>query len=75
MARRAEGEGMSVISDEDECLSCPEEMPRNECPKSKRRCGHHCNCSWIHDRCHWCGVEFGEDGGETWPTEPVTTEA
>lgn len=36
--------------------------PHNECPTSKRPCGHHCNCSWVHDSCHWCGVEFGEEG-------------
>lgn len=39
--------------------------PKGECPKSERACGHHCNCSWVHDCCHWCGVEFGEDGAES----------
>lgn len=34
-----------------------EEEP--ECPNSERPCGHHCNCSWIHDHCHWCGKDFG----------------
>ena len=57
-----------------ECLTCEEAnayiaagepVPEGvgvegECPKSERPCGHHCNCSWIHDCCHWCGVEFGE---------------
>lgn len=42
------------------CISCGEEMPFHECPKSLRSCGHHCDCSWIHDVCHWCGEEFGE---------------
>ena len=41
----------------------------NECPKSQRPCGHHCNCSWIHDCCHWCGAEFGENGKVTMPAE------
>jgi len=44
----------------DECISCPENMPANECSKSERPCGHHCNHSWSHDVCHWCGEEFGE---------------
>ena len=35
--------------------------PKNECPQSKRPCGHHCNCSWEQDICHWCGEEFGEE--------------
>ena len=46
---------------DDECISCPEGVPKNECFNSKRPCGHHCNCSWIHDVCHWCGAEFGEE--------------
>ena len=46
-----------------ECLSCGEKAKQGECPKSKRSCGHHCNCSWVHDVCHWCFAEFG-DGGE-----------
>lgn len=48
--------------DREECLSCGEGMPRKECAPSKRECGHHCNCSWIHDCCHWCGAIFGEEG-------------
>lgn len=44
------------------CISCGEEMIRNECPKSTLDCGHHCNCSWIHDYCHFCEANFGEEG-------------
>jgi hypothetical protein len=44
----------------DNCSSCGEEMPENECPKSEKPCGHHCNHSWSHDSCCWCGKEFGE---------------
>jgi hypothetical protein len=53
---------------ENECLSCGEfdrlnrPLPEGECPTSKRPCGHHCNCSWVHDCCHWCGCEMGEEG-------------
>lgn len=49
----------------DECLTCTEcGYPLNECPNSKRPCGRHCNCSWIHDHCHWCDKEFGSDEDE-----------
>lgn len=45
------------------CDTCAEGgFPRNECPKSKRPCGHHCNCIWVHDHCHWCDAEYDEDG-------------
>jgi len=53
------------MTEHDECISCDGVTPENECPDSERPCGHHCNCSWIHDHCHWCGVEFGEEGKET----------
>jgi len=46
-------------TDED-CASCGEGVPA-DCPKSKRKCGHHCNHSWSHDICDWCGTEFGDD--------------
>jgi hypothetical protein len=36
-----------------------------ECWASQRGCGHHCNCSWVHDACHWCGKVVDLDG--TWP--------
>lgn len=47
---------------EDGCATCSE-MPGEllgECPQSRRPCGHHCNCSWIHDSCHWCGIDLKE---------------
>lgn len=51
-----------------ECLTCGElEGEEGECSRSERRCGHHCNCSWVHDCCHWCGAEFGEDGEVAYP--------
>ena len=46
---------------DDECISCSEGLEQNECPQSKRVCGHHCNHSWSHDQCCWCGKEFGEE--------------
>ena len=49
-----------IPSDIDECGSCAEDIPKNECPKSKRPCGHHCNCSWTQDICCWCKIEIGE---------------
>jgi len=50
----------------DECLTCGEtEGLENECLFSERDCGHHCNHSWTHDNCHWCGIECDEYGN--WP--------
>ena len=50
----------NVLNDLDSvCDSCDEGLPHNDCPNSKRPCGHHCNCSWTQDICHWCGKEFG----------------
>jgi len=46
---------------DDVCTSCCEKMPKNECPNSKRECGHHCNHSWDQDQCCWCDKEFGEE--------------
>ena len=44
------------------CDSCPEpDIEQDECPKSERLCGHHCNCSFEVDRCCWCGQTFGAD--------------
>lgn len=65
MSSRAgdEPNGGVVTIVEDDCHTCGEsDGAEGECPKSKRPCGHHCNCSWVHDCCHWCGAEFGEEG-------------
>lgn len=37
-----------------DCASCVEMDPLNECPESKRPCGHHCNHIWENDFCDWC---------------------
>lgn len=65
---RSAGPGGEDLPDDSDCTSCmeaaaggAEDCPRGECPKSKRSCGHHCNCSWTQDRCCWCGAEIGED--------------
>ena len=43
------------------CDTCGDpDFPEGECEFSHRFCGHHCNHSWSHDRCCWCGEEFGE---------------
>lgn len=34
----------------------------DQCHKSQKSCGHHCNHSWSHDSCCWCSAEWGEDG-------------
>jgi hypothetical protein len=50
----------SVIID-NTCTSCHENAPQNECPKSERDCGHHCNHSWSHEECCWCNKTWGEE--------------
>ena len=44
-----------------DCISCDEDLPYNDCLKSKRSCSHHCNHSWTHDECCWCNTTFGEN--------------
>lgn len=47
------------------CLDCPPGPPAGEaeqCPKSKKPCGHHCDHEWTHDTCCWCGKSWGENG-------------
>lgn len=58
-----------VLDPDDECIDCAEGVnPFDVCPNAKRPCGHHCNCVWIHDCCHWCGMESVEtDNGGEWP--------
>lgn len=53
----------SVDTLDDECVTCGEQcgIPLNECPKSRRSCGHHCNHTWTHDVCCWCGWEVDEE--------------
>lgn len=46
---------------DDECYSCGELDPLNECPNAERPCGHHCNHIWTHDLCDWCGMELEEE--------------
>jgi hypothetical protein len=58
-------------AESDDCLSCGEN-PDEKCPRSQRSCGHHCNHSWTHDACDWCGVEWGENGVPTYPSEGAT---
>jgi hypothetical protein len=53
--------GLDTTDIVNECLSCGEGLRKNDCPKSKRPCGHHCNHSWSHDACCWCGTNFGEE--------------
>lgn len=59
----------SAVAECDTCADDPRHAvyPIGECKASERRCGHHCNCSWVHDCCHWCGTEFGGDGEECTP--------
>jgi hypothetical protein len=42
-----------------DCLSCGERVA-DTCTYSEVECGHHCNHSWTHDACCWCGRTWGE---------------
>lgn len=50
-----------------DCISCEEDPDPDDpmdydnykCPQSNRPCGHHCNHAWSHEKCCWCGREFG----------------
>ena len=60
---------------EGECGSCAEfgdDTLKNECPASRRPCGHHCNCVWIHYGCDWCGARTNDDGDLIVPRYPPT---
>ena len=52
---------MKIPNTADDCLSCGEGLPANECDKSDRNCQHHCNHMWTHDHCCWCGKSFSGD--------------
>lgn len=47
-----------------DCDSCAEQDIVGQCPNSRRECGHHCNHSWSHDECCWCGKVFVGDKEE-----------
>lgn len=58
--RAVDGELRGVCRDwANGCVSCGEGDPKR-CPSGQAPCGHHCNHAWSHDRCCWCGAEFGE---------------
>ena len=43
------------------CATCTEgDGTPNECPKSRRECGHHCDCSYEQSKCCYCGATFGD---------------
>lgn len=47
----------------DECSTCLEEVGKiNECPGSRRACGHHCNHIWDQDACCWCPAHVNDNG-------------
>lgn len=45
----------------EDCLECGDSIEKDPCPKSKKPCGHHCNHSWTHDVCCYCGKLWGEE--------------
>jgi hypothetical protein len=46
---------------DERCDSCRESLRTDVCPSSLKTCGHHCNHSWSHERCCWCGREWGDE--------------
>lgn len=44
----------------EDCMSYELKITKEICPKSQKECGHHCDHSWTHDICCWCGKEWGE---------------
>lgn len=57
-----EGPCSTSVTGCDSC--CFGRIDGDNCPSSQRECGHHCNHSWSHDLCCWCGAKFGEVGAE-----------
>ncbi len=53
---------VDILVTRNDCDSCGEELPVNECNMSERPCGHHCNHSMSHEHCDWCGTEWLGDG-------------
>lgn len=52
------GKPREVHADPNEkCISCEEGTEKNVCMSSPRDCRHHCNHSWSHDSCCYCGTE------------------
>lgn len=37
-------------------------MSEMECPNTQREDGDHCDHSWSHEHCCWCGARWGEGG-------------
>lgn len=44
-----------------DCIDCGGVDEVETCPKSEKPCGHHCNHSWSHEHCHYCGKEWGAE--------------
>jgi hypothetical protein len=53
-----------VMTATSQCVTCtdPTTGVEGECPRSERRCGHHCNHVWNQDVCHWCQAEVDDAG-------------
>lgn len=46
-----------------DCITCEALLnePIDRCPKSRKKCGHHCDHAWTHDQCCWCRAVFGDE--------------
>jgi hypothetical protein len=57
-------EAPCVVDENTTCLTCGEIEEPEVCQKSERKCGHHCNHTWTHHTCCWCGWEVPSDDNE-----------
>lgn len=58
---------------DNDCLECSE-SDAQECPRSLKPCGHHCNHVWTHDACHYCGYKVPNDDDPGGVREPAAPE-
>lgn len=60
-----------IDTGENDCGTCAEGCGEpDECPNSKRDCGHHCNHIWTQDACCWCDAHIDDNGNLTVATRP-----
>lgn len=59
-ANRSERLAARVRESMPDCDTCGSGQEHERCPNSQKSCGHHCDHTWTHDTCCWCGAVFGD---------------